>query len=333
MSPRVREDVDSVCVELENAPRVIASTQTCMLCGSAIKITSKDLKDTRFGIDGLYQIGRCVDCGLNQTYPAPSPTELKELYERHYNFGGQIGTAYSRLREYFLLSIWYRMWVRLDGDISFHLRRGSSRLIDIGCNEGRGLRIYARNGFQVEGLELNETAAGEARKLGFVVHTGTLEELDQSAHYDVAVLSNVLEHATDPRRMLSDVGRILPRAGEVWISCPNIDSWLRRVFGRYWINWHVPFHLSHFSAKTLSLLLQETGYTSISVRQITPSLWLSQSIIAYLFATDGKKTRQLRNPFLTTSLMFLTRLLLFPILWLGNRRGKGDCLIVTATKG
>ena len=45
--------------------------------------------------------------------------------------------------------------------------------------------------------------------------------------YDVAVLSNVLEHALDPAVMLCDVARILKPGGEVWISCPNAASWLR----------------------------------------------------------------------------------------------------------
>jgi hypothetical protein len=38
-------------------------------------------------------------------------------------------------------------------------------LLDVGCNEGRGLSLCADNGFQAEGLELNEAAAALARRL------------------------------------------------------------------------------------------------------------------------------------------------------------------------
>jgi hypothetical protein len=48
--------------------------------------------------------------------------------------------------------------------------------------------------------------------------------------------------------MLVQVRRLLRPGGEVWISCPNADSLWRRVFGRGWVNWHVPFHLWHFAA-------------------------------------------------------------------------------------
>jgi SAM-dependent methyltransferase len=262
----------------------------------------------------------------------PSLPELKKLYEAQYNFGGETGTLYSQLRERFLFSFLYRLWCRLDGDISFHLRRGSGRLLDIGCNEGRGLRIYTRNGFQAEGLELNETAASVARKAGFKVHTCLLEEFDPATRYDFAVLSNVLEHSLDPVQMLQDVHRIVARGGQVWISCPNSQSWLRTVFGRSWINWHVPFHIFHFSPRTLRQLLADAGFQQIEVSQITPALWVAESFIAFFFAKEGRKNRQLRNPFLTTLLMVIARFVISPALWWGNRRGHGDCLLAVAAK-
>jgi SAM-dependent methyltransferase len=230
------------------------------------------------------------------------------------------------------MSFLYSLWIRLDGDISFHSRHGSGRLLDVGCNEGRGLRIYAQNGFQAEGLELNQRAAMQARDGGFNVQDCLLEEYFPVAPYDVAVLSNVLEHSLDPRQMLRDIHRILTDNGKIWISCPCGRSWLRKLFGRSWINWHVPFHIFHFSPDTLRQLLTQAGYTRIEVRQITPSLWVTQSLIAFFFARKGRKTQQLRNPFLTVIFMLFVRFVLFPALWLGNRFGHGDCILAIASK-
>ena len=313
-------------------PTEMNPKEDCILCGSALERILSGLSDTRFGTSGSYEIRRCGCCGFEQTWPVPSLADLKKLYEAQYNFGGETGTLYTRLREWFLMSFLYRLWIRLDGDISFHSRSGSGRLIDIGCNEGRGLRIYASNGFQVEGLELNATAAAVARSIGFDVHTCLLDEFHPKAAYDVAVLSNVVEHSLNPRQMLLDVNRILASGGQVWISCPNNESWLRRVFGRSWINWHVPFHISHFSAETLRRLLTDAGFLNAETHQITPALWVTQSCIAWLFAREGRKNGQLRNPFLTLFLMVFARFVLFPALWLGNRSGQGDCLLVVATK-
>jgi SAM-dependent methyltransferase len=316
----------------EQLERGIRPRAVCLLCGGLLEACASGLFDTRFGIKGRYEVGRCHDCRLAQLFPAPEPATLKALYESHYNFGGETDALYTRLRERFLFSFLYRLWIRADGDISFHLRRGAGRLLDIGCNEGRGLRIYACNGFQVEGLELNETAAEVARKSGFRVHTELFEDFKPTAPYNVAVLSNVLEHSLDPRRMLLDVHRILASGGQVWISCPNSLSWLRSVFGRSWINWHVPFHISHFNPETLRRLLADAGYVRVEVQQITPALWVTQSIIARLFSKEGKKTRQLRNPLLTIFLLVFARFVFFPALWVGNRFGHGDCLLAVGTK-
>ena len=304
----------------------------CLLCNGTLEKSVGELFDTRFGIEGTYEVWRCLDCDLEQIFPVPTPAEMGRLYESYYNFGGERGTAYTRLREWFFSSWLYRAWIFLDGDISFHGRKGAGRLLDAGCNEGRGLRIYARNGFQVEGLELNPTAAAVARGAGFTVHVGDTTDFTAPAGYDVIVLSNVLEHAPDPKKVLSTARGNLKPGGQLWISCPNSRSWLRKLFGRSWINWHVPFHISHFSAETLLHLLTDAGFHNVELRQIMPALWFTQSCIALLFAREGRKNTQLRNPFLTLALMVFARFVLFPALWLGNRLGRGDCLLVVATK-
>jgi SAM-dependent methyltransferase len=320
-----------------NAPdqekEFVASTgKRCLLCSGELRQSLTGLFDTRFGIDGTYGVTACDTCGLEQIHPVPSVSELKNLYESHYNFGGEKGTLYTRLRERFLSSFLYRWWTYLDGDISFHARRGKGFLLDIGCNEGRGLKIYSRNGFEAEGLELNETAAKVARRAGFTVHTCDLKDFRSRRPYDVVVLSNVLEHSLDPKQMLMDVGRLLKPGGHVWISCPNSRSWLRQAFGSSWIHWHIPFHISHFSAKTMQNVMSQSGFEAVEVSQITPALWVSSSVIARLFAKRGRPTRELRNPILMLVLVLISRLFFFPGLWLGNRSGRGDCLVVVAAK-
>jgi SAM-dependent methyltransferase len=304
----------------------------CLLCHGALEKFVSELFDTRFGIEGTYEVWCCHDCGLEQIFPVPTPAELGRLYESYYNFGGERGTFYTRLREWFFSSWLYRAWIFLDGDISFHGRKGAGRLLDAGCNEGRGLRIYARNGFQVEGLELNPSAAAVAREAGFTVHVGDTTDFSAPAAYDVIVLSNVLEHAPDPKKVLINARENLKPGGQLWISCPNGRSWLREVFGRSWINWHVPFHITHLSPETISGLLRRAGFSGIEIRQVTPALWVAMSVIARIFAKEGQPTRELRNPELVIALLFLVRFALFPVLCFQNRRGRGDCLLVTASK-
>lgn len=293
------------------------------------------LFDTRFGIATPYWFARCENCGLEQTVPLPTSEELKTLYETYYNFGGEEAepaNRYVQLRKQFQDSWLWDLWLRIDGDISFHTLRGKGRLLDVGCNEGRGLIRYQSSGFTVEGLELNSKAADVARKKGFVVYADSIEQFEPAEKYDVVVLSNVLEHALNPAGMLTHAARVLKPGGQVWISCPNSQSWLRLAFGRFWINWHVPFHVSHFSRQTLTNILRGSGFELKELRQETPALWVAHSILSRLFSKPGYATMQLRSAILVAGLMLVIRGLGFPLLWLGNHLGKGDCLLCVASK-
>src|SRR6185437_247955 len=147
-----------------------AVDEACRICHRPLQPGPRTLFDTRFGIPNLFALARCSGCGLEQTCPRLLDAELTQLYERYYNYGGERQTLqYSRWRERFLFSGWYRMWMRLDGDLSFHSIRGRGRLLDVGCNEGRGLMLYRANGYQAEGLEINPAAAEVARARGFAV--------------------------------------------------------------------------------------------------------------------------------------------------------------------
>ena len=304
----------------------------CVACNQLLCNGYGLVHDTRFGIANHYQIQKCTHCGLEQTTPLPNQAQMNDLYEQYYNFSGESNTRYTRIRSRFINSYLYRLWLALDGDISFHRVQGAGNLLDVGCNEGRGLEFYRKHGFLAEGLELNSKAAEAARAKGFTVFGSTLEGFFTKKKYDVVVLSNVLEHSLNPAIMLQHIHRLLNPNGQVWISCPNSRSWLRSVFGRYWINWHVPFHVVHFSAGTLTALLEKSQFEIADMRQKTPALWVAHSVIASLFAQPGKPTIQLRSAALVATLILLIRSLLFPLLWLGNIFKRGDCLVAVARK-
>ena len=305
-------------------------SRKCAICGQNCQVVLAGLRDDRFGAPGAYDIMKCLGCGLEQTMPRPTENELKALYERFYNAGVDPGGTYQSWRERFLASGVYRLWLQWDGDISFHLPRGRGRLLDLGCNEGRGLSLYAANGFVAEGLEINEKAAALARQRGFQVYTGTLEEFTAPEPYEVVVLSNVLEHASDPVAMLAQVRRLLRPGGEVWISCPNAESLWRHVFGRGWINWHVPYHLWHFSPRTLEEVLGRAGFRLRELQTFTPALWLAQSICIRRGTGAGQVSRLLRSAPAVAGLMITARLLVLPFFSRANRRLRGDCLVATA---
>ena len=133
----------------------------------------------------------------------------------------------------------------------------------------------------------------------------------------------------DIRRTLD---HFLRAGGEVWISLPNSASQYRHLFGRDWINWHVPYHLAHFSPDGLRQLLQEEGFEVTHQHCVTPALWLAQSVLAMFYAVPGMPTRQLRKTVLVAGWMLALRGLFFPAIYLLNQAMRGDCLVVRARK-
>ncbi|MGE0725088.1 MAG: class I SAM-dependent methyltransferase [Alphaproteobacteria bacterium] len=299
----------------------------CLLCASdGLARVLDGVADNRLGVPGTWDIRRCAACGLLQIDPVPAPADLIGLYAAHYNAGGNEAEWRAR-RDRIARSALYRLWLAIDGDIGFHLARGRGRLLDVGCNEGRGLARFRANGFDAEGVEPNPPAAAAARAQGFRVHDGEIGDVDPARRFDRIVLANVLEHTPDPRATLMAARARLAPDGELWLSLPNADSALRPVFGRHWINWHVPFHLVHFTPRRLGALLAETGFTPIELRTVTPALWLAQSVIARLW--PGRIER-LRRPALVAPIAAGARALTFPLLWWWNRRRRGDCIILRA---
>ena len=302
---------------------------TCLICGRELKPVLTQLSDDRFYSPGTYDILRCCQCGLEQTWPQPNARVMRELYERYYNSDYEKEKTYSIIRRRFINSSWYRLWLKLDGDICFHLRQGKGRLLDIGCSEGGGLWFYSKNGFQPEGLEINEKAASVARERRFIVHTVPLEQFNPTGLFDVIVLSNVLEHSLDPLEMLKHVHRLLQPNGQVWISSPNADSLWRYRLGRYWSHWHVPFHLWHFSPRSLEEILTMAQFQMMEMQSFTPAIWIAQGLSLAMGRKLNLSNCLYRSAAVISALTITMRLLL-PIIRENSSSLSGDCLIITA---
>lgn len=114
------------------------------------------------------------------------------------------------------------------------------RVLDVGCGNGSELALpLARLGFQVTGIDIHAPSIEHAKQMGVGVANlnyvcGPVEELD-SPPCDVAILSEVLEHLKEPRRLLSTALEHLKKNGVIIVTVPNgygefeIDSWLFRT--------------------------------------------------------------------------------------------------------
>lgn len=143
------------------------------------------------------------------------------------------------------------------------------RLLEVGCASGEFLRLAARAGFQVEGVEPDPHTSAQARQTpGLRVLTGTLTQAGYPADsFDVVVLFHVLEHLDSPRQTVREIHRLIKPGGILAVETPNIDTiWFRLLRSRW--RQFIPDHYYFFTPQTLGRLLHEAGFQLLQVRRV-----------------------------------------------------------------
>lgn len=194
------------------------------------------------------KVVRCLICGLVYAIPGPSLPAILHDYETMQD------PEYVREEE------GRREQARIVLERLGRYKNGGL-LLDIGCGPGFLLDEARKKGWEVEGLDLSEWAARQAReRFGIEVRQGTLEESTfPERRFDAVVMNDVIEHLADPKAALRRIRRILKNDGVLYLSTPDIDSVLSRVLGGRW--WGInKYHLYYFSKDTLEKYFSEVGF-------------------------------------------------------------------------
>ena len=165
-------------------------------------------------------------------------------------------------------------------------------VLDLGCRDGALTQAYA-GGNEIVGVDADREALAEAQKLGIETHWADLDDAlpFQDATFDVVVAVELLEHLRDPKRVVSEVLRVLRPGGTFVASVPNayrLKNRLRFLRGRKPED--DPTHLQMFAPNDIRALLG--GFEDVKLHLIAGRL---VPIHARLFANDivfsGRKSR------------------------------------------
>jgi SAM-dependent methyltransferase len=248
-------------------------------CGPLVE-DETPLRDNRMGLPHVVHVGWCPVCGLGVTLDPPSRSELEALYEDRY-----VDDAERRVPRTGGLA---RVWHAVNGSLPLTDLVRSSPVLDVGCNTGEALVALRSRGLDVVGLEPNHEAAEVARGYGLEVIESPIEDAELPPdRFGAVLLSQVLEHVESPHEVLRKVRSTLRPDGTLYIVVPNAASLWRRLFGRHWVHWHVPFHLSHFTVPALEKLCGQCGFELQRVRTITSGEGLLMSLAAWRNARRG----------------------------------------------
>jgi 2-polyprenyl-3-methyl-5-hydroxy-6-metoxy-1,4-benzoquinol methylase len=235
----------------DSAVETHAHAKGCNLCGGTERSLLQQV--------GATQVVECR-CGLVYVTPTPPRAVIEQLYQEEY-YEAWKGQARARQR------IWQRRW-----DGVKRLTSGPGRLLDVGCGDATFLRLAKAGGWDVVGTEFSARAVAAAADCD--VRQGEVWEARLPADScDVVTSWHVIEHVSDPRRMVMELFRVLRPGGRLVLATPNLHDYLFRaayVLGRFRLPaWYEEdereLHLFNFSASTLTRLVQSVGFVDVTV--------------------------------------------------------------------
>lgn len=206
---------------------------------------------------------RCEDCGLIFLNPQPSDDELARIYGANYFLGSDSEAGHRTASE--LKQATARLYL---SEIRRYHGPERGRLLEIGCGEGDLLELAEADGWQVTGVEFSSEAGKIARQRlkNGEVRCGELSKAGlASGHFDLCVVSDVIEHVRSPLDFLLEIHRVLKPGGTLFIATPSIDSWSARFMKQKWMEFKAE-HLTYFDRQTLQTALFKSGFGDVIVQ-------------------------------------------------------------------
>lgn len=210
--------------------------------------------------------------GFYQFDPIPDEEQLRSYYETKYYQQG----CGSYEREYDRDELeWKRLRDWLLSERAMELVPGARRFFDVGCGEGGLMAEFYSRDLAVTGVDFSKAGISHLHPemLPFF-HRGNvfnlIEEYCSTERYDIISCINVIEHVTDPARMLRLLRRGLSDNGVLVITAPNDFSPLQRMLvdegitpDLWWTCY--PDHLSYFNRESMEAFVCDHGFSLRSV--------------------------------------------------------------------
>lgn len=245
-------------------------SRVCPLCGSTD--TSRIFAEADFDfnrLDGFafasrklpeymhYRLIECKRCDLLYATPLPKEDFLVEGYsEAAYDSSEESHNA-ARTYASFLPAIMERL-----ADL-----RGA---LDIGAGDGAFLEFLLEHGFEgIVGIEPSRAPIAAARHdIVPLIREGVFCTGDHDPEkFSLITCFQTLEHLYDPLAMVRGVWRLLKPGGAAFFICHNRRSLSARLLGTKSPIFDIE-HLQLFSPESARYLLEQNGFSSVTVSPI-----------------------------------------------------------------
>lgn len=229
----------------------------CPVCGSKNFHEVLRVKDRTVSQE-MFPVMECADCTLRFTQDVPAEDHIGPYYKSENYIShtatkkGLINNLYHAVRKR-TIQRKRQLITKLTGVTA-------GALMDIGAGTGTFAAEMKAHGWQVTGLEPDDTA----RKVAYDMHGVQLlppDELEKAApgSFDAITMWHVLEHVHALQHYMQRLKVLLKPGGKLFIAVPNYTSADAVKYGKDWAAYDVPRHLYHFSPKSMQALLERNG--------------------------------------------------------------------------
>ena len=130
------------------------------------------------------------------------------------------------------------------------LLKNKSKVLDIGCGDGKILSFLKKRGHEVVGTEYDTTYKKKISNKKKIVIYSNNKALKAKKKYDLIILTQVLPHLEDANKIIIKIRNSLKNSGTVYISMPNFSSIQSKLTKSSWHHLDIPRHFYHFNEKT-----------------------------------------------------------------------------------
>jgi SAM-dependent methyltransferase len=247
----------------------------CPVCSNRQFSQISEIFDDRYGEPNLYHLASCISCGHLATTPRLMESDLPGLYGNYYPRKSisavNVQAEAEKIQRPFAKLL--RWWNGTNNQGQYLVRAGET-MLDVGCGSGTSLLEAQSLGATAFGIEADPNVAPIASALGLTIHFGSLQDQPfPDQQFDLIVMNQVIEHLPEPGLALQILLDRLKPGGRMVLVFPNQASLWRRFSGDRWINWHIPYHLHHFTSTSFTRMASHCGFAVASTQTITPNLW------------------------------------------------------------
>jgi len=230
----------------------------CPICKSERSLSKGKIRSKIKEIDNYFTLKLCENCNHRYLSDFPKTEYLNSLYEKNSNYvldhDPSAELQKKNFKKYGFKDVkpinqhWIFSYINLNK---------AEEYLEIGPGLCKMYKTFYQKGWECNGIDLQP----------FIIAPGIVKSLNyiKDETKNVAVAFDVMEHTTDPVKLLNIINNKMKAGGLLFLTFPNADSYKSKLLKSSW-GMVVPLaHINFFSKKSFKLALEQSNFELVHI--------------------------------------------------------------------